>query len=108
MEAAGLGELVGLDMLVEPEIELVEVAGLELELELAGPAGLVGIDVLAYAELELVEPAELVGVAVLGAAELVAFAALEPGFAGLSDLAEPATPPLAQLALGNDAERYSR
>lgn len=101
MEAAGLGELAGLGMLVEPELELVEVA----ELELVGP---VGIAVLASAELELVEPAELVGVDVLEAAELVAFAALGPGFAGLSDLAEPATPPLAQLALGNDAERCSK
>lgn len=59
---------------------------------------------LASAGLELAEPAGLVG-----AAELVAYAALEPDFAGLSDLAEPVTlPPLAQLALGNDAEHYSK
>lgn len=46
MEAAGLGELAGLDKLVEPELELVEVAALEL-------AELVEVAALELAELEL-------------------------------------------------------
>lgn len=103
MGVAGLGKLAGLDMLVELGLELVGVAALGLaELEL----GLVAA--LELAELELVGPAGLVGVAVLESAELVAFAALGPGLAGLSDLLEPAPLLLAQLALGNGAGHYSK
>lgn len=117
MGVAGLGRLAGLDMLVELELELVGVAALELAelglglvaaLELVEPAGLVGVAALELAELEHVGPVELVGVAVLESAELVAAAALGLGLAGLSDPPEPAPLLLAQLALGNGAEHYSK
>ena len=120
MGVAGLGKLAGLDMLVELGLELVGVAALELaglglaaaleraELELVGPAGLVGVAALELAELELVGPAGLVGFAVLESPEPVGFAALGPGLAGLCDPPEPAPLRLAQLALGNGAEHYSK
>lgn len=93
MGVVGHDKLAGLDMLVELGLELVGAAALELaELERVGPAG----------------PGGIVGVAVLEAAELVAFVALGPDRAGLFDLPEPAPLPLAQLALGNGAEHCSK
>ena len=107
MALGGLDKLAGLDMLEELELELVGVAEIELaEIELAE----IELAEIELAELELVEVGalELAALELVGIAELVAFAALGPDLAGLSDLAEPAPLLLAELALGNDAEHCSK